>query len=92
MEITTLSNLMSLATDVSGHSFDSPDAKLSEESFTKVVADSFDKIDMLHKWNRPVAGEAEGPLPEAEGDLITEEQDLLEQEASEELMTSIRIS
>ena len=47
MEITTLSNLMSLASDVSGHSFDSPDAKLSEESFTKVVADSFDKIDML---------------------------------------------
>ena len=58
MEITTLSNLMSVATDVSGHSFDSPDAMLSEEAFTKVVADIFDKIDMLHKWNRPVAGEA----------------------------------
>ena len=87
MEITTLSNLMSLASDVSGHSFDAQDAKLSEDTFTQVVEDVFDKIDMLHKWNRDqteLSSETEAPQgSEAgpEGELVIGEQDMLVQGA-----------
>ena len=52
MEITTLSNLVSLASDISGLSFEAPDAKLSRETFNQIVGDIYDKIDMLKRWNR----------------------------------------
>ena len=52
MEITTLSNLVSLAIEVSGLGFEANDAKLSEEEFNQVVTEIFNKIDMLQKWKR----------------------------------------
>ena len=52
MEITTLGNLMSLASQISGIDFSAADAKLSREAFAELVEDIFAKIDLLHKWNR----------------------------------------
>ena len=52
MEITTLSNLMALASDTSGISFDAGDAKLSGEEFYEIIREIYDKIDMLKKWTR----------------------------------------
>ena len=52
MEITTLGNLMSLASQISGIDFSAGDAKLSKEAFTELIAQIFSKIDLLHKWSR----------------------------------------
>ena len=52
MEITTLSNLVSLAIEVSGLSFEANDSNISEGSFELIVEEIFDKIDMLKKWKR----------------------------------------
>ena len=52
MEIATLSNLMCLASEVSGIDFSAEDAKLSEEAFTAMVKDIFANISLLQKWNR----------------------------------------
>ena len=52
MEITTLSNLMALASDTTGISFDAGDAKLSGEEFYEIIREIYDKIDMLKKWTR----------------------------------------
>ena len=51
MEIATLSNLISLASEISGLSFSAEDAKLSEEAFINLVEDTFKKIDILHRWS-----------------------------------------
>ena len=51
MEITTLSNLIALAIEVSGLNFEATDAHLSAEAFNDVVAALFDKIDRLSKWD-----------------------------------------
>ena len=52
MEVVTLSNLVSLASEISGVEFSAPDAKYSEEQFSQLVRDIFDKINLLQKWNR----------------------------------------
>ena len=52
MEVVTLSNLVSLASEISGVEFSAPDAKYSEEQFAQLVRDIFDKINLLQKWNR----------------------------------------
>ena len=50
MEITTLSNLMALAAEISGLNFEDTDAYLTEDAFNEVVDAIFDKIDILSKW------------------------------------------
>ena len=50
MEITTLSNLMALAAEISGLNFEGTDAYLTEDAFNEVVDAIFDKIDILSKW------------------------------------------
>ena len=52
MEIATLSNLMSLASEVSGVDFNADDAKLSAENFEAIVDDIFAKISLLQKWSK----------------------------------------
>ena len=52
MEITTLSNLVALASQLSNIDFSAPDAKLSEEAFFQLVKNIFIKINLLPKWNR----------------------------------------
>ena len=47
MEITTLSNLVSLAIKVSGLGLDTNDAHISKTQFTEIV-----EISNLDKWNR----------------------------------------
>ena len=52
MEITTKSNLVALATELSGLSFDGHDAHISEDTFIATVKDIFDKVTILGKWER----------------------------------------
>ena len=52
MEIATLSNLMCLASEVSGVDFSAEDAKLSKDAFSAMVRDIFANISLLQKWNR----------------------------------------
>jgi frataxin-like iron-binding protein CyaY len=52
MEIATLSNLIWLASEISGLSFSAEDAKLSEEAFINLVEDTFAKIDTLPRWSQ----------------------------------------
>ena len=52
MEITTLSNLIALTSQLSGIDYSSADAKFSEEAFTQLVKTIFMKINVLQKWVR----------------------------------------
>ena len=52
MEIATLSNLMSLTSEVSGIEFSADDAKLSKEAFAAIVKDIFSNISLLQRWNK----------------------------------------
>ena len=52
MEIATLSNLMCLASEVSGIDFAAEDAKLSQEAFAAMVRDIFANISLVQKWSR----------------------------------------
>ena len=50
MEITTLSNLVALASEVSGLSYEANDAHLAKDTFDDIIDTIFDKIDLLKKW------------------------------------------
>ena len=52
MEIATLSNLVCLASEVSGVDFTADDAKLSAENFGAIVDKIFAEISLLEKWRR----------------------------------------
>ena len=52
MEIATLSNLVCLASEVSGVDFTADDAKLSAEDFGAIVDKIFAEISLLEKWSR----------------------------------------
>ena len=54
MEVTTLSNLVALALEVSGLDYEANDAtnKVTEAEFNKLVDDIFTKIENLKKWKR----------------------------------------
>ena len=52
MEITTLSNLLALTSQLSGIDYSLADAKFSEEAFTQLVKTIFMKINVLQKWVR----------------------------------------
>ena len=66
MEITTLGNLVAIAIETSGFTLEGNDAHLSEEAFTGLVKDIFDKISVLGKWDR---------MDEDDSDDETEDED-----------------
>ena len=51
MEVTTLSNLVALAINISALKTDE-DANFSEDQFDKLLDDIYDRIEMLSKWDR----------------------------------------
>ena len=52
MEVVTLSNVVALASEISGVPFSASDAKFSEEQFVQLVDDIQAKINLLQKWER----------------------------------------
>ena len=52
MEITTLSNLVSLALELSGLHYNAVNANFSETDFNHLIDKIFDQIDMLQKWKK----------------------------------------
>ena len=73
MEITTLSNLVSLAIQVSGLGLDTNDAHISKTQFTEIVETIFDKISNLDKWNRHEDYDSEN---ETEEEISDQEDDV----------------
>ena len=69
MEITTLSNLVSLAIEITGFNLEAADANLNEETFNLTIKEIFNKISILEKWQR-------------EDDLVEEEESEDEEEES----------
>ena len=59
MEITTLSNLVALAIEVSQLSYEATDAHLTKDAFENIVDAIFDKIDLLKKWESRPSGEGD---------------------------------
>ena len=59
MEITTLSNLVALAIEVSQLSYEATDAHLTKDAFDDIVDAIFDKIDLLKKWESRPCGEVD---------------------------------
>jgi hypothetical protein len=52
MEITTLSNLISLALELSGLHYNAVNANFTETDFNHLIDKIFDQIDMLQKWKK----------------------------------------
>ena len=52
MEVVTLSNVVALASEISGVPFSASDAKFSEEQFAQLVDDIHAKINLLQKWEK----------------------------------------
>ena len=52
MEITTLSNLVSLALELSGLHYNTVNTNFSETDFNHLIDKIFDQIDMLQKWKK----------------------------------------
>ena len=50
MEVTTLSNLVALASEVSGLGLDTEDANITENAFKQIVSEVYARIDGLGKW------------------------------------------
>ena len=50
MEITTLANLMALASEVTALSFETDSVTITETTFKEIVSEIFSKIEMLHRW------------------------------------------
>ena len=69
MEITTLSNLVSLAIEITGFNLEAADANLNEETFNLTIKEIFNKISILEKWQR-------------EDDLVEDEESEDEEEES----------
>ena len=57
MEICTLINLVALSCEVSGHSLDEDDAKLTKDDFTNLVDKIYETIDLLKKWSQKESAE-----------------------------------
>ena len=51
MEVTTLSNLLALAIEISGLDYEDDAATINETDFNKLVDDIFNTISTLQKWS-----------------------------------------
>ena len=70
-----MSNLVSLAIKISGLNLEASDAHLSQEQFSEIVTEIFDKITLLGKWERRNGESGEESEDEEECDQEEDEDD-----------------